>query len=113
MTDHETWIFNLTKANSNRDANPEWFKEYSFKGAYAVQDLSPASLDELAEKFANDPELLHMYWQRKVKLADTALALGCDNDCLAQHLCQIVTAQVGADTRCRTLQSQFWDIVNQ
>lgn len=103
----------MTKANANRDEIPEWFKEYTFKGAYGLQNLSPASLNELAEEFSNDPELLHMYWQRKVKMADTALARGCDNNCLAQQLCQIVTAEVGVDTRCRTLQSQFWDTVNQ
>lgn len=103
----------MTKANANRDEIPEWFKEYSFKGAYGVQDLSPASLDNLVEEFSNNPELLHMYWQRKVKMADTALASGCDDECLAIQLCQIVTAQVGAETRCRTLQSQFWETVNQ
>lgn len=113
MVDHETWIFNLTEANANRDDNPVWFKEYSFKSAYDLVDLSPASLDGLAEEMAGNRDALYLYWQRTVKFADTALARGCDNNCLAGILCDMVTAQTGDQTvRCRQLQHKFWNLVN-
>lgn len=111
--DHETWIFNLTEANNNRDYVPEWFKEYSFKDGYDVPDLSPASLDALVTDMSTDHEKLHLYWQRKVKMGDTALAAGCDNQCLANELCSITTAEFGAtNVRCEQLQETFWNQIN-
>lgn len=47
IIDHETWIFNLTEANADSEKPPRWFKEYSFREAYDVKDLSPASMHDL------------------------------------------------------------------
>jgi hypothetical protein len=38
-----------------------------------------------------------------VKEADTALAKGCDAECLKKNLCEIVTAQMGEPTQCNIL----------
>lgn len=47
VLDHETWIFNLTEANLTPHKSPRWFKEYSFRDAYNVTDLKPATLSHL------------------------------------------------------------------
>lgn len=54
IIDHETWIFNLTEANLNPSESPKWFKEYSFKDAFNLSDLSPKSLGEMLENWKND-----------------------------------------------------------
>lgn len=60
VVDHETYIFNLTEANLMPDQPPNWFKEYSFRDAFAVTDLSPSTLAKLVnETFRNDRSLLH------------------------------------------------------
>lgn len=49
MLDHDTWIFNLTEANTvaDQETMPRWFKEYSFREYYAVSSCSPAALQAL------------------------------------------------------------------
>lgn len=47
VIDFDTYIFNLTAANLIPDQPPKWFKEYSFREAFAVDDLSPYTLSQL------------------------------------------------------------------
>lgn len=54
VIDHQTWIFNLTEANLS-EMKPRWFKEYSFREAYNLSDVSPATLHSmLANKWQQD-----------------------------------------------------------
>ncbi|XP_059620625.1 sphingomyelin phosphodiesterase-like [Phlebotomus argentipes] len=108
---HETWIYNLTQANLTPQLYPSWFKEYDFMTEYGISNMSPATLNALAESFARNPQRLHRYWQLTTSLADTSLANGCDNNCLASHLCQIVRNVFGNSPRCDQLQSIFWSTV--
>lgn len=55
---HETWIYNLTQANLTPENDPAWYKEYDFLQEYGISDLSPASLDAMAEAMARDPAKL-------------------------------------------------------
>ncbi|PNF14909.1 hypothetical protein B7P43_G04318 [Cryptotermes secundus] len=103
ILDSETWIYNLTKANMNGNATPTWVKMYSFKEAYGVESLSPTSLDKLLQNMATNRSLLEQYSRYYVKEADTALAKGCDRECLKKNLCEIVTAQMGEPTQCNIL----------
>lgn len=50
VMDVETYIFNLTQANLTPDRPPKWFKEYSFREAFGVHDLSPDTLSKLANE---------------------------------------------------------------
>lgn len=59
VNDYESWIYNLTEANQNPTRNPLWYKQYSFKEAFGLQDLSPSSLDALMYKFATNRELIN------------------------------------------------------
>lgn len=113
MVDHDTFIYNLTRANELKTDHPEWFKSYSFKSAYGVPNLSPASLDGLLTTFANDHQKFYKYWQRSVKYADTALAQSCDNWCLHWELCEPVRTEFGAiSERCDQLSTIFWRNAN-
>lgn len=60
VIDFETYIFNLTAANLTPDQPPTWFKEYSFREAFGVTDLSPYTLSKLVNiTFRHDRRALH------------------------------------------------------
>jgi hypothetical protein len=61
ILDSETWIYNLTEANMNGNATPNWVKLYSFKDTYGVESLSPTSLDRLVQNMATNISLLEQY----------------------------------------------------
>ncbi|KAL5285332.1 hypothetical protein ACFFRR_007199 [Megaselia abdita] len=104
VLDHETWIFNLTEANIHgADKRPQWYKEYSFKEAFGVQDLSPKSIDELFERFARDPELLMKYHNFKKGMSDPGLAMPCGHNCLKNDLCNLAVTTFKNQKRCKEL----------
>lgn len=60
IVDQETFIFNLTEANLAPGQPPTWFKEYSFRDAFDVTDLSPFSLSNLVNTtFRHDRRALY------------------------------------------------------
>lgn len=107
VIDFDTWIYNLTEANLNETKSPRWFKEYSFKNAYQLQDLSLMSLDGLINQFSRDKSFLTKYWEYKIKLADPQLDMGCDDLCLKETLCDIVRVQYDDHRKCDELTRNF------
>lgn len=109
MVNHQTWIYNLTEANHHENDRPRWFQEYSFADEFAIDDLSPDSLDQLLTRFSRDEQALTRYWQFKVKQGDPWLIRGCDNYCLAAELCSMATtvAQQERNGRCEQLLEQW------
>lgn len=65
VTNHRTWIYNLTEANLTPDEQPKWFEEYQFINEF-TEDTSPAGIDKLLDELASNPELM-----RKVGLTRT------------------------------------------
>lgn len=60
VVDHETYIFNLTKANLAPGQPPIWFKEYSFRDEFDLDDLSPYTLSKLVnDTFRRDRRALY------------------------------------------------------
>lgn len=60
VIDFDTYIFNLTAANLTPDQPPKWFKEYSFREAFGVDDLSPFALNKLVNStWRNDRKSLY------------------------------------------------------
>jgi len=57
VTNHWTWIYNLTAANLKPDEQPEWFLEYEFIKEF-TEDMSPAGISKLLDEFAENPELM-------------------------------------------------------
>lgn len=50
VIDFDTYSFNLTAANLTPDQPPKWYKEYSFRDAFGVSDLSPYTLNKLVNE---------------------------------------------------------------
>nr|CAD7441276.1 unnamed protein product [Timema bartmani] len=107
VVDSDMWIFNLTDANSKPEQNPDWFKLYSFRDEYRVANLLPAQLDSLAHRMAANHTLLQEYYRFYVKNADPSLAKGCDDACLKERLCEIVTVESGDLSKCEQLDKEF------
>lgn len=107
VNEFESWIYNLTEANEHPDRNPIWYKHYSFKEDFDLEDLSPASLDGLIQELAVDREKLTRYWQYKVKAGDPSLNDGCNEMCLLGSLCKIVTTQYNDNRKCQELRELF------
>nr|CAD7195606.1 unnamed protein product [Timema douglasi] len=107
VVDSDMWIFNLTDANSKPDQDPDWFKLYSFRDEYGVANLLPAQLDSLAHRMAANHTLLQEYYRFYVKNGDPSLARGCDDACLKEKLCEIVTVESGDLSKCEQLDREF------
>ncbi|XP_049533199.1 sphingomyelin phosphodiesterase-like [Anopheles darlingi] len=110
VTDFESYAYNLTAANLEPNQRPEWFRMYSFQEEFGLSDLSPAGIDELIQRLGTPDgrEELQRYWEYKVKLADASLAIGCDENCLLNHLCEIVSNQADDNRKCQELSDAFF-----
>ncbi|GAB0097653.1 Sphingomyelin phosphodiesterase [Sergentomyia squamirostris] len=105
---HETWIYNLTQANLSPQLYPSWFRAYDFETEYGINNMSPATLNQLVENFARTPQRLRRYWELTSSMGDTSLANGCDNTCLSNQLTQIARNIHGNCPRCEQLHLIFW-----
>ncbi|XP_031616396.1 sphingomyelin phosphodiesterase-like [Contarinia nasturtii] len=85
IVDQETFIFNLTEANMTPGQPPRWFREYSFRDAFSVPDMSPYTLSKLVnDTFRHDRSALYKYWSYKYKLASPKMESGCNDACLEE-----------------------------
>lgn len=107
VNDYDSYMYSLTAANRSPSTSPAWFKAYSFKEAFGLQDLSPASLDRLVNDMAASRALIRKYWEFKVKSGDLYLAQGCNDDCLKSHICEIVTNEFNDNRKCNELIAIF------
>lgn len=83
---------------------PRWFKEYNFREAYNVSDLSPAGLNELLNEFAMKSDKLQLYWKHKIKSNDPHLKQDCDRNCRVNELClPVYTEHSARSVRCEQL----------
>lgn len=74
LIDQETFIFNLTDANLAPSQRPKWFKEYSFREAFNVSDLKPATLSKLVNTtMRQDRSVLHKVNQLQNSIGHTIL----------------------------------------
>ncbi|KXJ72006.1 hypothetical protein RP20_CCG019143 [Aedes albopictus] len=110
VTDFESYIFNLTDANRFPDRRPEWFQLYSFAREFNMHNLSPREADTMVKRLGTPAgrNELRRYWEFKVKLGDPSLEAGCDDDCLLNHLCQVVVSEMGDDVKCDELRATFF-----
>lgn len=110
MTDFESYIFNLTDANRFPERRPEWFQLYSFAKEFNMHNLSPMEADKMVKRLGTPAgrDELRRYWEFKVKQGDPSLEAGCDDDCLLNHLCQVVVSEMGDDVKCDELRATFF-----
>lgn len=103
----ESYIFSLSEANRTPAQSPRWFRQFAFREAFGVSDLSPAGLDRLAFDMSRNRNLLRRYWEFKVKAADPHMQNGCDDNCLRGHVCAIVTNEHAEPRRCNQVLAVF------
>ncbi|KAB0799106.1 hypothetical protein PPYR_06986 [Photinus pyralis] len=63
VIDHETWIMDLDKANSNLNENPEWFKLYSAREAFDMPNLRPLEWHKLIYRMVQEPKLFEAFYK--------------------------------------------------
>ncbi|KAF4523731.1 hypothetical protein B566_EDAN013848 [Ephemera danica] len=96
VLDAESWTFNLTEANlAGSVVPPNWQKLYSFNEAYGTTSMLPAELDALVHRMAANVTLQQQYFEFAVRRNDKALAGGCDEVCLRDFVCGIVSSTPG------------------
>lgn len=61
VLDHETYVLNLTEAQTSGEAH--WERLYSARDAYGMAALTPADWQDLAERMAADRSLFDVYYK--------------------------------------------------
>lgn len=59
--DIDNWMYNLTRANETPEKRPEWYKSYSFRDEYGLENLSAAALGEWVVDASKDIAKLDTY----------------------------------------------------
>ncbi|XP_050724934.1 sphingomyelin phosphodiesterase-like [Eriocheir sinensis] len=90
VLDHETYIMNLTEAHETGAAR--WYQLYSARELYTMENLTPQDWQDLAERMAGDRDLFDLYFRNFVSGGDPYMAVGCDDLCYEQRLCDMVTS---------------------
>uniref|UniRef100_A0A182NUB6 Saposin B-type domain-containing protein n=1 Tax=Anopheles dirus TaxID=7168 RepID=A0A182NUB6_9DIPT len=104
--EQETWMYNLTEANLTPDSRPSWYRLYSFRDYYQLEDMSLDSLHRLVLQFARSEPHLERYWRAKQKYSDPLLQDGCTGTCLRNALCAIVRTEHEDESACQMLYEQ-------
>ncbi|XP_018576214.1 sphingomyelin phosphodiesterase 1 [Anoplophora glabripennis] len=99
VLDYDQYIFNLTKANQNTTP-PQWYKQYSFKNAYNLHDMSLPSFEDLLEKMSKDDDLMWQYYRFLVRDSDVKIKEGCNSKCLKKLLCYITAVETNESVNC-------------
>nr|XP_022899979.1 sphingomyelin phosphodiesterase-like [Onthophagus taurus] len=105
VLDFESWTFNLTEANLTPNLSPNWFKQYSFKEAFGLDNASPKSVKNLMYKMAQNHDLLQIEYRHRYREADSRGA--CDENCMKNNLCDMTKNEYGDDYACQELLSTW------
>ncbi|KAJ7985253.1 hypothetical protein DPEC_G00350160 [Dallia pectoralis] len=81
VKDFVTFYLNLTYANA---AKARWEKEYRLTESFRVPDASPASMDHVLKRMANDRRYLQKYYEFNSVNYDLT---ECHSDCRIDHVC--------------------------
>lgn len=76
-----TYYLNLTYANA---AGGRWEKEYRLTESFRVPDASPASMNQVLERIANEQCYLQKYYEFNSVSYDLK---ECDSYCRVDHVC--------------------------
>jgi len=60
-TNIRTYYMNLTQANANPDAEPEWGELHDMLNQYQLTDLSPSSMKNFTERMYQDGSLASQF----------------------------------------------------
>lgn len=100
IEDYDNWMFNLTLANEYPELGPSWFKSYSFKEEYNLNELSYDSLNDWLNVIRKNETVLRQYHKHFITHADPALQVPCDQKCLNKLTCQMIVTHNSRTTNC-------------
>lgn len=71
---------------------------YNAKEEYNLPDLSPASWQQLVEKFKTDDALFQKWYRHQ--FSDSDVQGECDEDCKHEEICELANAEFFASQKC-------------
>lgn len=63
VLDFDEFTFNLTEANLTPNKPPRWYKLYSFKEAYGLENTSYEQLGDLIKRMTTDISIMQKYFR--------------------------------------------------
>uniref|UniRef100_A0A3P8VP26 Sphingomyelin phosphodiesterase n=1 Tax=Cynoglossus semilaevis TaxID=244447 RepID=A0A3P8VP26_CYNSE len=107
VLDHETYILNLTTANSSPgsvpvspDPNPKWTLLYRATEAYGVSTLFPSDYHALMKTFIRDDKVFQKYWYLRHK---GHVSKPCMETCKTTILCTLQSGRSDELVKCDLL----------
>ncbi|XP_068237816.1 sphingomyelin phosphodiesterase-like isoform X2 [Palaemon carinicauda] len=102
VLDHETWILDLDEVNQSDD--PRFFKLYSAKESYGLENLFPSTWSDLVTQMAVDNStLFDEFFMHYIKDAKPYMEEGCGERCKSQLLCRLVVSDNSDHSHCEGL----------
>ena len=95
VLDHETYFFNLTQANLNRNSKPIQYQlSYSAKSAYQLEQLTPFDWHHLVRRMVNDDSLLQLFRKYMYNQSNYHEIEKCqDKNCKNALICRLITSK--------------------
>ncbi|CAH0547909.1 unnamed protein product [Brassicogethes aeneus] len=102
VVDFDNFVFNMTEANLQNDGSikPRWFKLYSFKQAYGLDNTGSTQMANLVDILRRNEASIAEYFKYRVKDSDPLLKEGCDRNCLKQLVCSITAVETDESLNC-------------
>jgi len=88
LLDYSQFYLNLSEANVPGNS-PSIRKEYSFREAYGVPDMSPLSFDDLTKRFVSNDSLFQEFYLRIPALGPMNSGI-CNGSCKASEICSLL-----------------------
>ncbi|KAK0406300.1 hypothetical protein QR680_018488 [Steinernema hermaphroditum] len=89
VIDADTYYANLTEAYAT-GKDPEFVHEYNTREAYGMKDLSPASWNDLTNRFKTDDDLFHKFLQYYYRDHKDQI---CGLECRNEYVCDMKSAK--------------------
>ncbi|XP_066258235.1 acid sphingomyelinase-like phosphodiesterase 3b [Euwallacea similis] len=100
--DYTQYYLDLTAANSNGKA--DWIVEYNFSTYYGINDITPANLHSLADKFtqetSTDNSVFNKYYKANSVRIHNRPSASCDDVCVHTHYCAITRVDYTEHAEC-------------
>ncbi|XP_046563304.1 sphingomyelin phosphodiesterase-like [Haliotis rubra] len=96
VLDHETYILNLTQANS-AGSPPQWQLEYTAKSTYNMESLYPKDWSNLIYQMRDNSTLFQTYYSLYYKSHPTD---ACDDKCRRDLLCALKSGRSSDPKLC-------------
>lgn len=92
-----TYFFNITKANLG---NPEWEIYHNLLEDYQIEDFSPQSLFNYAQRLRNEEAEAIKFQQWQAKGGPDGQVTSCDDNCRRGMFCDLTTSYTDDEDLC-------------